>query len=705
MKTTKKILSLVLALSLVLSMFMTGNSDAKAKIKLNKKKITMTVGQKYKLKLKNYKKKVKWTSFKKSTATVHKNGVVTAKKKGSVKITALAGKKKYVCKVTVKARKSTPANTPSIASSVPVVVPTEKSGVSQTVTPSIAPSSIPSTEPTTTPSATHEMEDVPKFITFKTYDDEEVFVDESGMTTQELDDQILVANAASETAETETKSIENNWINKEDILLLKLSYENKKRDSIVEIVLNDSDYGKKQIYTTAASINKILSSDTYYDEEKDSYVTDVLLQMPVTKSSTERNIEIQETCFLRETIGKKGYADMSSARRTAVKFNVSQETLPSCPIYFNFTENEVGGYTVVSWNQNYTLPDTLYIPPTYKGKPVNQIGPGAFEKATIKKLIIAESISEIGNNMTGMNRAPNLNSIVMLGMPSKFGGLSLTEDQSNGGLKIYVPYKYAPDYKWYKRSEWNHYIEYLYYKDIDGTIKPLSDYIGIEVVPKTFTYEGLDISWIDKDKPVVAFTFDDGPCGTEEGSTSMAIQEALTEANAHATFFYIGSRIDENGKAEIKSALERGFEIANHSYGFNSLSNGSSPEVIMDSVGKTNALLTELSGYSNFLFRAPNLSVNKDMQAYIEAPFIDISIDSRDWANGSTTEKIIENVKRAKDGDIVFMHATCSNTAEALPTLLKYFKDNGFQVVSVSELFAIKGKELKTSKIYSSAKE
>ena len=87
-------------------MFMTGNSDAKAKIKLNKKKITMPVGQKYKLKLKNCKKKVKWTSSKKSTATVNKNGVVTAKKKGSAKITALAGKKKYVCKVTVKARKN-----------------------------------------------------------------------------------------------------------------------------------------------------------------------------------------------------------------------------------------------------------------------------------------------------------------------------------------------------------------------------------------------------------------------------------------------------------------------------------------------------------------------------------------------------------------------------------------------------------------------
>lgn len=220
--------------------------------------------------------------------------------------------------------------------------------------------------------------------------------------------------------------------------------------------------------------------------------------------------------------------------------------------------------------------------------------------------------------------------------------------------------------------------------------------------PETFTYEGLDTSWIDPSKPMVAFTFDDGPCGMKDGSTSMAIQEALTEAGAHATFFYIGERIDDAGKAEIQSALDRGFEIGNHSYGWSSLS-GYEPEEILDSVGKTNAILTEISGYSNFLFRAPNLAISSDMLAYIKAPFINCAVDSKDW-NKATTEQIIENVEMAKDGDVVLMHATEKNTVAALPTILKYFNDNGYQVVSVSELFAMKGKTLTTGQKYSSAK-
>lgn len=219
--------------------------------------------------------------------------------------------------------------------------------------------------------------------------------------------------------------------------------------------------------------------------------------------------------------------------------------------------------------------------------------------------------------------------------------------------------------------------------------------------PETFTYEGLDTSWIDPSKPMVAFTFDDGPCGVKDGSTSMAIQDALAEAGAHATFFYIGERIDDAGKAEIQSALDRGFEIGNHSYGWSSLS-GYEPEEILDSVGKTNEILTEISGYSNFLFRAPSLAISDDMLAYIKAPFINCAVDSKDW-NKATVEQIIENVEMAKDGDIVLMHATEKNTVEALPTLLKYFKDNGFQVVSVSELFEVKGKTLTTGQKYSSA--
>ena len=77
-----------------------------AKNKLSKTKITLTQGKKYQLKVKGTKKKVKWSSTKKSVATVNKKGVVTAKKKGTAYIKAKVGKKTYKCKVTVKSKKA-----------------------------------------------------------------------------------------------------------------------------------------------------------------------------------------------------------------------------------------------------------------------------------------------------------------------------------------------------------------------------------------------------------------------------------------------------------------------------------------------------------------------------------------------------------------------------------------------------------------------
>ncbi len=85
------------------------NADAKAKPKLNKKKITIKVGKTKKLKVKNLKgKKVKWKTSNKKVVKIKKTKKQTVvklkgKKAGTATITAKVGKKKYKCKVTVKA--------------------------------------------------------------------------------------------------------------------------------------------------------------------------------------------------------------------------------------------------------------------------------------------------------------------------------------------------------------------------------------------------------------------------------------------------------------------------------------------------------------------------------------------------------------------------------------------------------------------------
>ncbi len=227
--------------------------------------------------------------------------------------------------------------------------------------------------------------------------------------------------------------------------------------------------------------------------------------------------------------------------------------------------------------------------------------------------------------------------------------------------------------------------------------------------PGEFLYEGLDWDWIDANidpaKPVVAMSFDDGPGGyTSYVEYGTRIQQALKDAGAHATFFYIGQHIlhDDESRAEVQQAVDWGFEIANHSWDSNSLSGANmEQEDIRKKIEDTDALLKEISGYSTFLFRAPNVSYSDDMYAVIDKPFIDVSCWSNDWQSSVTKEQIVDNVKKAEDGAIINMHSVHEKTAEAVPEILAYFKQQGIQVVSVSELFAIKGQKLMNGETYS----
>ena len=120
--------------------FQTTAVAAAPKIQLNKKSITLTRGKSTTLKIKGTKKKAKWSSANKKIAIINQKGKVTAKKKGSTKITARIGKKKYLCKIKVidpKPKKSnphkkkplpetTPVPTSTVLPPAPTIVPTIK---------------------------------------------------------------------------------------------------------------------------------------------------------------------------------------------------------------------------------------------------------------------------------------------------------------------------------------------------------------------------------------------------------------------------------------------------------------------------------------------------------------------------------------------------------------------------------------------------
>lgn len=92
-------------------------AEAKSKIKLSTTRVSLNVGASKTIKIKGTKKKVKWSvvSGKKNIKLKSKRRTsvkVVALKRGTAKVQAKLGKKKYICRVTV--RKSTPAKTITI---------------------------------------------------------------------------------------------------------------------------------------------------------------------------------------------------------------------------------------------------------------------------------------------------------------------------------------------------------------------------------------------------------------------------------------------------------------------------------------------------------------------------------------------------------------------------------------------------------------
>lgn len=159
-KSMKKrfIKSMSFIFCLILLVGLSGTTASKAKSK-NTIKVTLTVGKTYQLKVTGATKKLKWNTSNKKIATVSSKGKIKAKKAGKVKIYAKIGKKKLICYLTVKAKKTTKSkNVKPAATKKPVSttapIQTVWPGTTQAPVNSTAP--IVSTGPVVTPAATVE---------------------------------------------------------------------------------------------------------------------------------------------------------------------------------------------------------------------------------------------------------------------------------------------------------------------------------------------------------------------------------------------------------------------------------------------------------------------------------------------------------------------------------------------------------------------
>ncbi len=209
------------------------------------------------------------------------------------------------------------------------------------------------------------------------------------------------------------------------------------------------------------------------------------------------------------------------------------------------------------------------------------------------------------------------------------------------------------------------------------------------------------------DEKLIALTFDDGP----RASTTNKILDILESNGAAATFFVVGYNIEKNADV-IKRAAGMGCEIANHSNDHKNLMNCTGDE-LRRQVDTPNKTLKTLTGVDVALFRAPGGNF-KDVEADVGMPLIQWSIDTEDWKYkdaahpGRTQEqrnadlkKIADRtVENAEKGDIILMHDIYDFTAELCELIVPALVENGFKLVTVSEMYAAYGEELRDGQVY-----
>ena len=78
------------------------------------------------------------------------------------------------------------------------------------------------------------------------------------------------------------------------------------------------------------------------------------------------------------------------------------------------------------------------------------------------------------------------------------------------------------------------------------------------------------------------------------------------------------------------------------------------------------------------------------------------SVDPRDWATSDTAAVERAVLKNVKDGDIVLLHDMTVSSVQAALDIVDVLKDQGYEIVTVSELVKLRGVNLKPGKIYTS---
>ena len=128
----------------------------------------------------------------------------------------------------------------------------------------------------------------------------------------------------------------------------------------------------------------------------------------------------------------------------------------------------------------------------------------------------------------------------------------------------------------------------------------------------------------------MALTLDDGP-----SDLTPQFLDVLRDEQSAATFFMLGQNAASHPDTVRRVAAE-GHQIGNHTWSHSYLTE-LTKEQIEDELGRTAALLRELSGQPVGTFRPPGGFIDEDVVAIAGEPAVLWSVDTRDWRSPQTT--------------------------------------------------------------------
>ncbi len=188
---------------------------------------------------------------------------------------------------------------------------------------------------------------------------------------------------------------------------------------------------------------------------------------------------------------------------------------------------------------------------------------------------------------------------------------------------------------------------------------------------------------VDRDDNKISITLD----GTWGANYTEELLEIFAEHDLQITFFFAGYWLEKYPDL-VKKIFDQGHEVENHSYThphFNSLS----PTQIKKELEDTSMLIKNITGKKPRFFRPPFGEYNNkviEVVTNLNYQVIQWSLDSLDWKEPGTDSIINRVLNNVSPGEIILMHNNAPETPDALRALIPALKENGYDIVPLSEL-------------------